>query len=152
TTPPRSVRPKARGARGDLHDPDHVLTLWFTDPEYVDSSGKPRPLPAVGSTASIKSLVRRVSSKLSVEDALDHLIRNRAIRRVGRRYIPTGEVLRYDRGSSFAGTVGAHHLLVLNELVRNFEFNAKLKPGDSSWPQLVVECPDFPAEELGAFI
>jgi hypothetical protein len=40
-------------------------------------------------------------------------------------------------------------MLVLNELVRTFQYNAK---SDSvKWPQFMAECPNFPADELPAY-
>ena len=30
-------------------DPGHIMTLWFSDPTFLDPSGYPRPLPLRGS-------------------------------------------------------------------------------------------------------
>ncbi|MFL6600833.1 MAG: DUF6502 family protein [Steroidobacteraceae bacterium] len=147
--PPRSLRRAGRGARLEIHDPAHVLTLWLTDPECVDAYGRPRALPLKGSTGSIESLVRRVSSSLSAEDALSLLLDTGTVKRNGRKYLPKAQFVLHRRQSQ---TQAAHHLKILNALVRNFQFNAKLKVGDLSWPQRVAECPDFPANDLGAFI
>ena len=147
--PPRSLRMNGRGNRLDIHDPAHVLTLWSTDPEYVDAYGRPRALPLRGSAASIESLVQRVSATLSAEDALGLLLDTDTVKKSGRKYIPNAQYVLHRRKSK---TQSAHHLRILNALVRNFEFNSKLKVGDLSWPQRVAECPDFPAKELGAFI
>lgn len=145
--PPPSPRP-GHINRITLHDPGHVLTLWASDPDYVDAHGMPRPLAVRGPAPSIDALVRRVRPKLRLEDALYYLLKTHAVRRIGRKYIPTGEFVRHAPDS----TQSAHHLLVLYQLVRNFEFNAQVRPGDVSWPQRVAECPDFPAHELPAFI
>ncbi len=144
--PPRSLLAQQRSVRGDLHDPDHVLTLWLTDPEYVDAQGRPRPLRVWGPAPSIEALVKRVSPTLGVEGTLEHLLVNGVIRRRGQQYIQTSDVVRYRRRSK---NIGAHHMLVLNELVRTFQYNAK---SDSvKWPQFMAECPNFPAAELAAY-
>jgi len=146
--PPRSLRTNGRGTRLDIHDSAHVLTLWSTDPEYVDAYGRPRALPLRGSAASIESLVQRVSATLSAEDALDLLLDTDTVKKPGENTFPTP----IRAASPTVQDAKHHHLRILNALVRNFEFNSKLKVGDLSWPQRVAECPDFPAKELGAFI
>ena len=32
----------------EMRDASHVLTLWFSDPAFLDASGKPRALPLRG--------------------------------------------------------------------------------------------------------
>lgn len=46
--------------------PAQLLHLWYTDPQYLDQSGNPRPLPLVGAAASFTNLVRSVSGDVPV--------------------------------------------------------------------------------------
>ena len=54
-----SVRPKMPVAGYAV--PAQLLHLWYTDPNYVDSSGKPLRLPLSGSPPSLSELVRSVA-------------------------------------------------------------------------------------------
>ena len=74
--------------RFDTELPGHVLTLWFSDPAYLDPHGNPRPLPVRGATGSLESLVRRVDPRLEVQAVARYLSRGRTLRRQGTRYVP----------------------------------------------------------------
>ena len=74
--------------RFDTEVPGHVLTLWFSDPDYLDRLGNPRPLPIRGASLSLESLVRRVDPKLEVQAVARYLRRGRTLRRLGNRYVP----------------------------------------------------------------
>lgn len=141
-------RPRTRKAINPdpvFHDTGHVLTLWESDPDYVDEEGKPRALPIRGPAPSVEALVKRARPTLPLEEALDFFRRTHALRKVGRKLIPTDESIIHSPQSK---TQSTHHLLVLNQLLRNFAFNAKVRPGDPRWTQRVVESPNFPVNEL----
>ena len=53
------------GSSTQSDDAAHVLTLWFTEPEYV-TDGQPRPLFLRGAPSSIENLVRRIQPGPSV--------------------------------------------------------------------------------------
>jgi len=74
--------------RFDTEVPGHVLTLWFSDPAYLDGRGNPRPLPVRGAGGSLESLVRRVDPQLEVEAVARYLSRGGTLRRQGTRYVP----------------------------------------------------------------
>lgn len=74
--------------RFDTEVPGHVLTLWFSDPAYLDRDGNPRPLPVRGATGSLESLVRRVDPRLEVQAVARYLSRGGTLRRQGTRYVP----------------------------------------------------------------
>jgi hypothetical protein len=68
----------------------HVLTHWYSDPDYRDrrSPRRPAALPLNGSGRSVATLVRRIFPKTQVQTAVKALIALGAIRRQGRRYVP----------------------------------------------------------------
>ncbi len=146
---PRAVDGDLKHLKWELHDPGHVLTLWNSDPDYVDDEGKPRPIPARGPAPSIEALAKRVGSTLPFEDFLRILLSARAVRKRQSLYEPTDSFVLHAARSQ---TQSAHHLLVLTQLLQNFEFNSQRTVGTPSWPQRVADCPDFPLHELPNFI
>ena len=45
--------------RPELEDLAHVLSVWHTDPEFVDQAGAPRPLPQKGPGTDFETLAAR---------------------------------------------------------------------------------------------
>jgi hypothetical protein len=72
----------------------HVLTLWFSDPAYVDVLGNPKSLPLRGRN-SIETLAHRVDPSLEAREVLDYLVQGRGLRRTGRLYVPRDRVLNF---------------------------------------------------------
>lgn len=133
----------------DFHDTGHVLTLWSSDPDYVDEDGLPRAIPARGPAPSVEALLERARPNWSLEKALELFLRTGTLERTGRKLIPADDLVIHSPASK---TLSTHHVLVLNQLLRNFEFNSKRKRGDSRWLQRVAECPDFPANQLSTLL
>jgi Family of unknown function (DUF6502) len=88
---PKSWSNAADRRRAD--DAAHVMTLWFSDPAFVDARGVPRSLPVRGANLSIESLVRHVDPRLDVRQVLRFLQSGGALKRVGARYVPRKRVL-----------------------------------------------------------
>jgi hypothetical protein len=65
-----------------------VLTLWLSDPAYLDLRGRPRRLPLRGARLSIETLARRVDPKLNVSQVLRYLQDREEVIRVRSRYVP----------------------------------------------------------------
>ena len=64
-----------RPARQDLDDLAHVLSVWHTDPTYVDPEGGPCPLRRSGPAPSFESLVALAVPGSTAEHVLEQLIR-----------------------------------------------------------------------------
>jgi hypothetical protein len=99
-----------------------VLTLWFSEPAYCDSSGNPRPLPLRGPAPSLESLSLRAGPKLEVEKVLRHLLRPAVLRRERDCYVPRDRVL------FFPGSGSPYHarsLRALNAMLSTLEHNAR---------------------------
>jgi hypothetical protein len=146
---PRARQSANRASASGFHDAGHVLTLWASDPDCVDEAGRPRALPVRGPAPSVEALLGRVQPQLTFEEALDLLLRTHTLRRVGRKLIPADETVIHSPESK---TQSTHHLLVLNQLLRNFDFNSRQRPGAQRWLQRVVECPNFPADAIPALM
>jgi hypothetical protein len=116
--------PKSWWRKADVHDrgaPAHVMTLWFSDPEYLDARGNPKPLPLRG-RLSIEALARHVDLTLDARDAVRYLLRGGGLRRIGRRYVPRDRVL------IFRGPEGLNHferLRGLCGLLSTMDYNSQ---------------------------
>jgi hypothetical protein len=69
-------------------DLPHVLSHWYTDPEYTDSQGTPRPLRLRGPGPSLTTLVKRVYPGANPAPVVAALLRSRAVREQDRLFEP----------------------------------------------------------------
>jgi hypothetical protein len=141
----------ARTARTLIREMDaaaHIVTVWFSEPTYLDPKGNPKPLPLHGSGPSIESLAMRVDRGLRAKDVLRHLIDTRALRRVGTRYIPRNRLV------SFRGSGGLYHsrsLRGLLAMLRTLEHNSAPERSTPGWFEVYSMNPRFPAKDRAAF-
>jgi hypothetical protein len=142
--------PKSWWHKADVRDrgaPAHVMTLWFSDPEYLDARGKPRPLPLRG-RLSIEALARRVDPTLDAELALRYLMRGGGLRRIGRRYVPRDRVL------IFRGPERMNHferLRGLFGLLSTMDYNSRSTRETAGRFDVLSWNPRFPVRERAAF-
>ena len=139
-------------AAREIGDASHVLTVWFTDPEYLDLKGNPRSLPLEGISGSISALVRTIDRQLNPRDVLRYLVKTRAVSRHGARYVPRDRtvLLRGARGPDYFRT-----LRVLSNLLRTLEHNVLPKNLARGWFEYFAENPRFPVRcrpALDAFV
>ena len=141
--------PKSWLHRADLRDsvdPGHVMTLWFSDPAYLDPRGRPRPLPLRGPALSIEGLAHRVDPKFDARYVVRYLMHGGGLKRIGTRYVPKSRVVIY-RGRESKTPV----LRGLSGLLRTLEHNtqcAGLAPG---WLELSTRNPLFPVSASEGF-
>jgi Family of unknown function (DUF6502) len=145
---PRSWAPKARAALREMDDASHVLTLWFSDPAYLDARGNPLPLSIRGAGGSLEALARRVDGNLEAREVLRYLSARGALRRVGARYIPRGRVLSL-RGAR--GPDNFRHLRGLLGMLRTLEHNGQPKRRVPGWFEAFAENPRFPISARPGF-
>lgn len=60
--------------RQDLADLAHVLSIWHTDPRFVDRNGEPRRLRQAGRAPSFEALARIAIPSVPAQDALKRLL------------------------------------------------------------------------------
>jgi hypothetical protein len=145
---PRSLPSKALAALREMDDASHVLTLWFSDPAYLDSRGNPLPLPLRGAGGSLETLARRVDGGLDPREVLRYLSRRGALRRLGTRYVPKDRLLSL-RGSG--GPDNFRHLRGLLGMLRTLEHNGQPKGHVPGWFEVFAENPNFPLTAREAF-
>ena len=138
---PKSWAPKGRAILREMDDAGHVLTLWFSDPAYLDRRGVPLALPMRGAGGSLETLAFRVDPTLDVREVLRYLWRTGALRRVGTRYLPKGRVLSV-RGAG--GPDNVHTLRGLLGMLRTVEHNVKPKRRVAGWYDVFTHNPSFP--------
>ncbi len=143
---PKSWAPKAVAAQREVDDAAHVLTLWFSDPAYLDPTGNPLPLPLRGATASLETLTRQVDRKLEATEVLRYLLRHGSLRRIGKRYVPRDRMLFLS-----GGTADFQRLRSLLGMLRSLEHNRQPKKRRSGWFEAFAENPRFPVSARAGF-
>jgi len=141
--PEAFVRERSREMR-DMIDAEHVLTVWYSDPDFLDPQGAPLTLSARGRGPSLAALARRVDASLDPSDAIAYLLKVNALRRVGARYIPRARDLR------MRGTAPVHRrsLRPLLGMLRALEHNGRPREEARAWFEELVENPRVPVRKL----
>ena len=138
---PESWTNHAREVAREIADASHVLTVWFSNVEYLDGDGKPLPLPLRGRVRSIIALIRSINPHLDASEVLTYLIRHGAVERRGSRYVPRARslLLRDGQGPDFFRA-----LRVLGNTLATLEHNVFGKSAAPSWFEYIAENPRFP--------
>jgi hypothetical protein len=138
---PQKLVTQARRHMREVIDAAHVVTVWYSDPMYLDANGEPIRLRARGQAPSLEALIKRVDGSLDLAEVIRYLARARTIRRVGSGYLPRR------RAVLLRGAGGAGNFLDLRMLVgvlRNVEHNSQPKHRARRWFQRFAETPHFP--------
>lgn len=138
---PGSWAARATRVTHEIEGAAHLLTVWFSETAYLDPLGKPRALPLEGASRSVAALVRSVDPQFDAREVLAYLVRNGAVRRIGRRYVPRGRALLL-RGAQ--GPDYFHTQRVLTNMLATLEHNIQLKPAERSWFEYFAENRQFP--------
>jgi hypothetical protein len=126
---PKSWRQPTKAETSEIEAAAHVLTLWFQDPGYLDSTGNPKPLSLRDGERSLEALVRRVDPDLDVERILGYLLRYSVLRRIGSRYLPRDRALMLHSGA-------AHHarsLQTMGAMLSTLEHNNRTRDSTLGW-------------------
>lgn len=141
------VRAAGRSTR-ELSDASHILTVWFSDPLYLDHDGRPIRLAVHGPAPSLEALVARIDPRLDIEEVLQYLRRNHALKKIGTRYAPKGRalVLRNTRGPDHF-----RNMRGLLAMLRTLEHNTRPKRRVAGWFERFAENPAFPVSARANF-
>lgn len=100
-------------------DLPHVLSHWYTDAEYLNREGGPRPLRLRSSGPSLTALIKRVYPDAQAAPVVQALVRARAVREQAGVYEPLAHRVLY-----LEKTYAHHHaLLSVFELLRTVTRN-----------------------------
>lgn len=128
----------------------HLLTLWFSDPEYLDSSGSPRQLPLRGARGSLEAVLRQVDAKVEVEKVLAYLLERGTLRRIGKRYVPRERIVFSPPGESRADV--ARCMRILSAILKTLEHNRLRDPSTTRpWFEVSAYNLAFPRSARDAF-
>lgn len=139
---------EAQAAPRELRDATHVLTVWFSEPAYLDSEGMPRALPLRGPKHSLETLVAGINPELDPSAVLTYLVKGRALRKRGSRYVPRSRAL------SLRGMRGPNefrNLRGLLAMLRTIEHNSRPRRQAPSWFEFSAENPRIPKRACGKF-
>ena len=119
----------------------HVLTIWFSEPGFLDGAGKPVSLPFEGGLRSVAALVRSADRRLNAREVLAYLLKSGAVRRQGQRYLPRARSVQL-RG--WQGPASFHAQRMLSHMLATLEHNVMLKRAARGWFQYAAENRRFP--------
>jgi len=145
---PRTSAKSAKAPISEIDAGAHVVRTWFSDPAYLNSSGRPRPLPEKGEEDSIEALARQLHPEVDADKVLQYLRRRAVLRRVGKRFVPQAYVV------SVRGTgpqYDAWSLLTLLSMLGNIEHNSLPQHSTPGWYAAAAVIPHFPVSKLQAF-
>jgi hypothetical protein len=142
--PNNRVRPRAAGSPLEYA---HVLSHWYSNPEYLDSAGMPRPLSKSGRDPSLTSLIGKVLPQAKPSAVISSLRRLGAVRRVNHQYRPTGHYVYFGQQREDAA---AWLLTVLAGVLSSVEHNAYSRARSRLLGRAAIN-PYFPVRALPGF-
>lgn len=132
---------------GFVPDLPHVIARWHQDENYLDPEGRPISLPLEGGGCSLTALIARVLPSADPAQVLEILIDLGAVRRQGKRFLPTGRQLFLNAQLPVAL---AHGLSALLGMLRTVEHNLSVEPDRRLFERTAIN-PRFPASALPRF-
>jgi hypothetical protein len=145
---PKTLLRSGQTLERELVDAAHVLTLWLSDPNYLDKSGEPLRISARGAPPSLNALMQRVNRELGLDQVVKYLTRTGTVIKVGQRYAVR------NRSMSFRGDpelAYAHGLQAVLGMLRTIENNALPKKNARIWFENFAENPRYPVRLQGEF-
>jgi hypothetical protein len=126
-------------------DLPHILAYWHADPAYLDSRGRPAPLPLKSRGPSLTALIKRVLPHEDVRSVAESLIRARAVRYRTGRYLPTTRLVVHRRHQAHV-----HALNTVMGMLRTVASNISSR-GESTILERTAINPNFPVQRLEGF-
>jgi len=122
---------------------------WFRSKTFIDSRGKPQPLPLLGPGKTVQSLIRSVGKKLPAEDISLELVRLGLVKRVGRNaYVPTEMLSLIRTNHPYLSEHIAHSILRFLHTVND---NANCAAGEVPLFERFAHVPAIPKSKLREF-
>jgi hypothetical protein len=116
---PESLFQSGRTLNHELLESGHVLSVWLSDPNYLDQDGQPRAIRLRGASPSLEALIDRVSSELQIDQVVKYLLRTGSISKVGRRYAVRRTSVSVSRDPELAYAHGLQTVLALLHTIEN---------------------------------
>lgn len=126
----------------------HILTVWFSEPMYVDRDGAPIPLPARGVGPSIEALTASLGDRLPTAEVIRYLIKAKALKRRGSKYVPQKRDALF-RGPGVTGRY--KNLLPLLGMLSTLLHNSSPHEDARNWFEVRAYNPRLPRRARGQF-
>jgi hypothetical protein len=125
-------------------------TRWHMEPNYVDRSGKPKPLTWNGRQGTLLKLAQQVLGKEKAPSAVRDLVRRKLLFRTrDSKWLPKAQVLRpggLDRPQVIRTAA------MIERLLRTVSYNSKREyKGNDLLFEVMTRVPRLPATELAEF-
>ena len=131
---------------GYLWDLPHVISHWHSDPQYIDASGRPIPLPLRARGPSLSALIARVLPTEDPAAVAESLIKLLRVKREGTLYRPTSRYYPYPSVSA-----RVHGFTALLGMLRTVEHNVSARRKSEPLLERTALNPSFPVRELPVF-
>jgi hypothetical protein len=148
TRVPKSLLKSGQMLERELVDAAHILTLWLSDPIYLDPVGEPLRIRARGMQPSLDALIKRANPELDLDRVVKYLVRTGSVTKVGQRYAVRRRSVSFSRAPDLAY---AHGLQAVLGLLRTIENNALPKKNGRLCFESTAGNPRFPARLRGEF-
>jgi Family of unknown function (DUF6502) len=142
---PKPVSAADPRRRAHVADLSHVIARWHKTAEYLDARGKPRALALRARGPCLRALIARVLPDANPSVVVRWLMRLKAIRQVGTRYVPTSRYVLWNEDLP-AGRW--HELTTLLGLLRTVDHNLS-----GTGPALLERSainPNYPVSKLAS--
>lgn len=137
------------------HDPDeltylwdlpHIIAHWHSDPQYMDSRGRPLPLPLRARGPSLSALIKRVLPRANSQAVAESLMELQGVTRRGALYVPSGRYFTYPSASA-----QVHGFTALLGMLRTVEHNVNPRRRTPALLERTAVNPSFPATKVEFF-
>lgn len=145
---PKRLLKSGQTLERELVDAAHILTLWLSDPNYLNQGGEPLRIRAKGAQPSLEALIRRVNPELELDRVVQYLIRTGSVVRASQRYVVRQRHVSFSSDPELAY---AHGLQAVLGLLRTIEDNALPKRNRRLWFENAAGNPRFPARLRAQF-
>jgi hypothetical protein len=116
---PESLFRSGRTLNQELLEAGHILSVWRSDPNYLDQQGEPIAIRLRGAPPSLEALNNRASSELHIDQVVKYLVRTGSITKVGRRYAVRRTSVSVARDPELACAHGLRTVLALLHTIEN---------------------------------
>ncbi len=132
----------------ELFEAVHILTLWVSDPSYLNQFGEPLRIRSSGASPSLEALAKRIDPKLKLSQVMKFLTRTGSIIRVGKRYSLKRRNVALLANPDLEYANGLEAIL---GLLRTIEHNAPQKKSRGGWFESATYNPRFPVRLRAQF-
>ncbi len=139
---PQSRLKEGQVLERELVDAAHILTLWLSDPNYLNQDGEPLRIRLRGEQPSLEALIKRANPELELERVVKFLVRTGSVTKVGQRYAVRKRNVSFSSDPELSYANGLQAVL---GLLRTIENNAPPRKNRRLWFENNAGNPRFPA-------